>query len=146
MPLSCTAIIGFLCVQAPIPGTVDVKLEDQGLWVANLVKTPGWTAEWGMSMEHAPPLVDPARMAKACEGGACVGYWRQCVPGKDGIACRFLIDREGAAVSVSVVAKDPAALDQALKALGVVAKWKEPVVAVPLAAMSIESKGEMPVK
>lgn len=146
MSLICSAIVGFLCVQAPIPGKLDITLEDQGLWVANLIRAPGWTAEWAMSMEHAPPRVDPARMAKACEGDSCVGYWRQCTPGKDGIACRFLIDREGAGISVSVVAKDPAALDQALKAVGVVARWQQPVIAVPLAAMTAESAGAMPVK
>ena len=35
MGLICSAIVGFLCVQAPIPGTTTIKLEDQGIWVAN---------------------------------------------------------------------------------------------------------------
>jgi len=141
MGVICTAIIGFLCVQAPIGGVTNIKLEDQGIWVANTVTAKNWTASWGRSMEWAAPSIDVSRFAKACAGEACIAYWRFCTAP---FTCNFIFDDgHGFALTAKIEAKDQKGLDEGMQAVGVVAKW-QPVTAVPLAAMTVEGKGNKP--
>ena len=142
MSLTCTAIIGFLCVQAPIGGVTTVKLEDQGIWVANTVQAKNWTAKWGRSMEWAPPRIDPSRLSRACTGGVCVSYWRACSASSESRACDYVFDDgHGFALNTRIEARDQAGLTEAMQSVGLVAKW-QPVTAVPLAAMTVEGKGK----
>ena len=142
MGLACTAIIGFLCVQAPIGGVTTVKLEDQGIWVANTVTAKNWTASWGRSMEWAPPSIDASRFAKACAEKVCVSYWRTC-PGP--FTCNYFFDDgHGFASNTTITASDQKGLDEAMQAVGIGSQW-QPVMAVPLALMTVEGKGKTPI-
>jgi hypothetical protein len=142
MSLLCSAIIGFLCVRQPIGGVTNVKLEDQGIWVANTVTAPNWKASWGRSMEWPAPKIDPSRFVKACVGEACISYWRFCTAP---YTCNYIInDGHGFALTAKIEAKDKKGLDEGMQAVGVVAKWQQPVIAVPLAAMNVEGKGNLP--
>jgi hypothetical protein len=142
MALICSAIVGFLCIQAPIPGPTNIKLEDQGIWVANTITAPHWTASWGRSMEWPSPRIDPSRFSKACVGEACVSYWRFCTAP---FTCNYIIDDgRGFALTAKIEAKDQQGLDEGMQAVGVVAKWQQPVIAVPFAVMNIEGRGRLP--
>lgn len=139
--LICSAIIGFLCVQAPVGDVTEVKLEDRGIWIANTVETKNWKASWGRSMEWRPPRIDPSRLAKACQGDACISYWRACTAPGESLSCSYVFDDgHGFALTAKIEAKDRKGLDEAMQAVGIVAKW-QPVTAVPLAAMNVEGKG-----
>lgn len=138
--LICSAIIGFLCVQAPIPGTTTVKLEDQGIWVANTIEAKNWKVSWGRSTEWPAPKIDASRLAKACMGEVCISYWRKC---STNFACDYAFDDgHGYALTARIEAKDQKGLDEAMQAVGIVGKWQQPVIAVPLATMSVEGKGD----
>ncbi len=139
MSLTCTAIIGFLCVQAPIGGTTNIQLEDQGFWVGNTVQAKNWKASWGRSMEQPAARLDMARLDRGCLGKDCVAYWRRC--DQKAVRCTFYFDNgKGYANALTVEAKDQTGLHEALTQLGIVVKW-QPVTAVPLEALNKEGKG-----
>jgi hypothetical protein len=142
MSLVCSAIVGFLCIQAPIPGVTTIKLEDQGIWVANAIEAKNWKASWGRSMEWPAPRIDPSRLAKACVGETCVSYWRKC---SSDFACTYFFDDgHGFALTAKIEAKDQKGLDEAMQSVGIVTKWQQPVIAVPLTATNVEGKGDKP--
>ena len=141
MALICSAIVGVICVAAPIGGTTDIKINDQGIYVHNSAEAGKWKADWGRSMEYPAPRIDSSRLDKACVKDLCLGYWRRCDDAVHPTHCTFLFEpRPGMAESIVVEGADEAAFKQAMESVGVVVGW-QPVTAVPLAKMDREGKG-----
>jgi len=140
--LLCSAIVGFLCVQVPIGDTLNVKLEDQGIYVADAIQAKDWTLSWSRSMERMPPVLDRQKLAKACDGAICVLYWRKCTDAAHSTTCSYAVGLEGNSnVYFDVTATDAAGMTQATDAFRIVVDFKSGT-SLPLAKLDRDGPGD----
>jgi hypothetical protein len=138
----CSAIVGFLCLQVPIGSDVNVKLVDQGIYVANTFQAKDWTLSWGRSTEWAPPQLDMAKLSKACDGAACVLYWRKCDDAARPSKCSYgLVLGEKSSVYFDLTATDADGLKHAMDAFRIVADLASGA-AVPLSKLDRDGPGD----
>ena len=138
--LLCSALVaGVLCVQPPIGGSLDLALEDQGIWVADTIRAPDWTLSWGMSTEHAPPRLDAAKAQQACDQGVCVRYWYKCDDPANPTKCNYAVDVANTFFTLSVTGAD--GLKHAQAAVSVVADIKAGI-AIPLSKLDHDGPGD----
>ena len=142
--LVCSAIVGILCLQAPIGGGLDLKLEDQGIYINNTIVAKDWALSTGSSMERAPPRLDVAKLAQACDQGTCVHYWRKCDGTGHTVMCNFgvALDDHGSTF-FSVASLDADGFKHALEAVRIVADLKTGAT-IPLLKLDQDSPGDKP--
>ena len=135
--LVCSAIVGFLCLQTPIGGQVDVKLFDQGIYVTDTIEAKDWTLSWSRSMERAPPRLDTAKLAKGCDGETCVLYWRKC----SDVQCSFAVVADGGVDHYFDIAmKGADGQKHALEAIRIIVDLKQGTT-VPLSKLDRDGPG-----
>jgi hypothetical protein len=140
--LVCSAIVGFLCLQVPIGDTADIKLTDQGLYIADTIQVKDWTLSWGRSMEWAPPQLDGSKLAKACDDSTCVVYWRKCNDAAQPTKCSYAVALAGdSSVFFDLTASGADAMKQAMDAIRIVVDLK-PGATVPLSKLDREGPGD----
>jgi len=127
MGFACSIVAGMMCIQAPIAGVTTLSIDDGGIWVnqsavftSKMGPNKTWRVSTGRSMEWAPPRIDAAQLAKACVGGACISYWRNCEPQQDATRCSFTVDEGGGvARTFTLEASDHVAFNDAIANAGV---------------------------
>jgi len=141
--LVCSAIVAFLCVQAPIGGDgLSIKLADQGIYVADAIQAKDWTLSWGQSMERSPPQLDAAKLGSACDGAVCVPYWRKC---SEGMAkCSYAVALSATySVFFDITAVSADARTRAADTIRVITDLKAGT-AVPLSKLDRDGPGDAP--
>jgi hypothetical protein len=133
--LVCSTIVGFLCIQAPLGDTLDVRLEDKGIFVADTIRAKDWTLSWGRSMEWAPPRLDMSKLAEVCKGSTCIRYWRKCDDAARPLQCSFAVGLAGnSSVFFDLAASTADGMKHAMQALQIVVDLPTGA-AVPLAKL-----------
>ena len=138
--LLCSAIVaGVFCLQPPIGSTTDLKLEDQGIWMADSIHAPDWTLSWGVSTEHAPPKLDSAKAQQACDQGVCLHYWRHCDDAAHPAKCGYAVDVGNTFFELTVTGAD--GLKHAQAAVSIVTDIKAGT-AIPLSKLDQDGRGD----
>jgi hypothetical protein len=139
--LVCSAIVAFLCVQAPMGGDgLNIRLQDQGIYIADTIQTKDWTLSWGQSMERASPQLDGTMLGKACDGATCLPYWRKC--SGDMAKCSYAVALSATySVFFDITATSGDAQKRADDAIRIIADFKAGM-AVPLAKLDHDGPGD----
>jgi hypothetical protein len=141
--LTCSAIVGILCLQTPIGGSLDLKLEDQGIYINNTVSAKDWALSTGGSMERAPPQLDTAKLPQACDQGTCLRYWRKCDAAHPA-RCNFGIALDGlGSTFFSIASLDRDGFTHALEAVRIIVDLKAGVT-IPLLKLDQDSPSDKP--
>jgi hypothetical protein len=141
--LVCSAIVGVLCLQVPIAGGgLNLKLEDQGIYVANAIEAKDWKLSQSQSMEWAPPKLDAAKLQRACDQNSCVRYWRKCNDARHPAKCLYAISFDNAGSTFFDIAVTGAdGFRHAMEAIRIVVDIKAGIT-VPLAKLDHDGPGD----
>jgi len=137
----CLIVIGNLCLN----GSLSVTTVDDSMHTSVRVSAP----EYSMSAMLATDNIrtpDWIRMSRACEGAACISYFKHCEQGKERASCVYHFSQPGDLqnTELTIVARDLDGLRTAEQTSGVMARSESSFTRIPLNRLTEESKSTTP--